>query len=888
MDSLQDTRVEKRIRLRRPIGSFGTALVCLAEICTLLSLGVRSMAAQGAYRDEPPQQVQSRPVLAPPEFSATCAVCHGMDAKGVSNLGPTLLNSAHIQGMSDSDIADLLRKGKGKMPAIPLSPQTISALIRYMRSLNMQAQGPMQVSDAPRQFAQTCSLCHGNDARGTDRAPTLVNAEHFRSMPDSDLLDIIQKGKGKMPAFPLPPDGLQAVIHYLRTLNSTTSSAAVLGEAQAGEKIFFGSGQCSTCHVAQGRGISNGPDLSSIARRLRMGDMQQVLADPGSRVTAGYDSVSVELNDGSKLQGFARARGSHDVVLQTADGKLHPLVDSEYRAITPDKRPAMPAFQGTAKQQRNLLAYLSTLTGVGVGPLKESQPPVAAAQIDAVQHPGKGNWPNYNGTLDGNRNSMLDQINLKDVAKLQLQWTYSINFAGLETTPVVVDGVMYVTGNNQVYALSGKSGREIWRYERPKSVGSTISGDAAIGVNRGVAALGDRIFYLTDDAHLIALDRLSGALLWDVSTPDGAAGQFGGTAAPLVVGDLVVTGVSGGDNGIRGFVAAYKATTGELAWKFMTIPKPGDTGPIADTWKGTALALGGGATWTTGSADADGSVVYWPVGNPHPDTDGDERAGANLYTNSDLAIDTKTGKLLWYYQFTPHDLHDWDANEPVVLVNDRWRGEGRKLLLHANRNGFLYVLDRSTGKPLMASRMVDSLNWASGINEKDWTPDLLPANETTLEGAVACPAVRGATNWYSTAYSPATHLYYVMTVEDCTVYRKADDGGYGRYLDPAHPAQKILRAFNIETGKVMWQINLPGPVQSNYAGVLSTSGGLLFFGESSGGFAAVDAATGKYLWHFETNHAIKASPMTYEVDGKQFVAIASGGNVLSFALPATP
>ena len=245
-----------------------------------------------------------------------------------------------------------------------------------------------------------------------------------------------------------------------------------------------------------------------------------------------------------------------------------------------------------------------------MGPLKESQPPVAAAQIDAVQHPGKGNWPNYNGTLDGNRNSMLDQINLKDVAKLQLQWTYSINFAGLETTPVVVDGVMYVTGNNQVYALSGKSGREIWRYERPKSVGSTISGDAAIGVNRGVAALGDRIFYLTDDAHLIALDRLSGALLWDVSTPDGAAGQFGGTAAPLVVGDLVVTGVSGGDNGIRGFVAAYKATTGELAWKFMTIPKPGDTGPIADTWKGTALALGGGATWTTGSADADGSVVY--------------------------------------------------------------------------------------------------------------------------------------------------------------------------------------------------------------------------------------------------------------------------------------
>jgi PQQ-dependent dehydrogenase (methanol/ethanol family) len=589
------------------------------------------------------------------------------------------------------------------------------------------------------------------------------------------------------------------------------------------------------------------------------------------------------MKDGTTLRGYLRAQGSHDVVLQTKDGKLHPLLDSQYTTITPDSQSAMGVFHGTADQQRDLLAYLSTLNGVGVGPLKQAEAAVAQAAIDAVAHPANGNWPNYNGTTDGNRNSGLDQINLKNVAKLQLQWAYSINFFGLETTPVVVDGVMYVTSNNQAYALSAKTGREIWRYERTKSEGAKISGDAAIGVNRGVAVLGDRVFYLTDNAHLLALDRLTGALLWDIDTPEGAPGQFGGTAAPLVVGDLVVTGVSGGDNGIRGFVAAYKATTGELAWKFMTIPKPDDTGPIADTWKGSALALGGGATWTTGSADAD--IIYWPVGNPHPDTDGDERAGDNLYTNSDLALDAKTGKLLWYFQFTPHDLHDWDANEPVVLINDKWKGQERKLLLHANRNGFLYVLDRNTGKPLMASRMVDTLNWASGIDETTWRPNLLPGNETSLQGTVGCPAVRGATNWYSTAYSPATRLYYVMTVEDCTLYRKAEDGGYGRYNDPAHPAQKILRAFNIETGKVVWQISLPGPVQSNYAGVLSTSGGLVFFGESSGGFAAVDAATGKYLWHFETNHAMKASPMTYEVDGKQYVAIASGANVLSFALP---
>jgi alcohol dehydrogenase (cytochrome c) len=379
-----------------------------------------------------------------------------------------------------------------------------------------------------------------------------------------------------------------------------------------------------------------------------------------------------------------------------------------------------------------------------------------------------------------------------------------------------------------------------------------------------------------------------GALLWDVDTPEGAPGQFGGTAAPLVVGDLVVTGVSGGDNGIRGFVSAYKAATGELAWKFMTIPKPGDTGPIADTWKGTALALGGGATWTTGSADADANILYWPVGNPHPDTDGDERAGANLYTNSDLALDAKTGRLLWYFQFTQHDLHDWDANQPVVLVNTKWKGQDRKLLLHANRNGFLYVLDRTTGKPLLATKMVDKLTWASGINQQTWTPELLPANETSEQPTLTCPPVRGATNWYSTAYNPSTRLYYVMTVEDCGYYRKAEDGGYGRYSNPADPAKKILRAFNIETGKAEWQIDMPGPVQSNYAGVLTTAGGLIFFGESSGGFAAVDARTGKYLWHFETNHFIKASPMTYAVDGRQYVAIAAGGNILSFALPEAP
>ena len=743
---------------------------------------------------------------------------------------------------------------------------------------------------APPVFQSTCSLCHGNDGRGTDRGPNLVGSVHLGPISDAEITTIITRGRNKMPGFPLPQDQVDALVHYIRSLNATAAStgAQVAGDPKAGEAVFFGAGQCSTCHAANGRGTSRGPDLSNIAQRLRITQMEQKLVDPASHIVTGYEAVTVTMNAGSTLHGFARAQGSHDLVLQTDDGRLLPLLDSEYKSVTPDAKPLMPAFSGTRDQLRDVLAYLATLKGVGVGALTTPQSEPTQAQIDAVAHPAKGQWPNYNGTPNGNRYSPLDQINAKNAAKLQLAWTYPTTFNGLETTPIVVDGIMYATGNNQVFALSARTGREIWRYERPKSLGSVISGDAAIGVNRGVAALGERIFYLTDNAHLIALDRLSGALLWEIDTPEGAPGHFGGTSAPLVVGDLVLTGVSGGDNGIRGFVAAYKAATGEKVWKFMTIPAPGDTGHLADTWYGTALNFGGGATWTTGSADPDAGIVYWSVGNPHPDTDGDQRAGSNLYSNSDLALDAKTGKLLWYFQYTPHDLHDWDANQPIVLVDAPWpdvHGQQRKLLLHANRNGFLYVLDRSTGKPLSATRMVDTLNWASGIDPQTWLPQLLPANETTIAGAVGCPAVRGATNWYSTSYNPATRLYYVMTVEDCTTYRKADDGGYGRYSDPAHPARKVLRAFDIETGRVVWQVDLPGQVQMNYAGVLSTAGGVVFFGESSGGFAAVDAATGKYLWHFEANHTSKASPMSYEVNGRQYVAVASGANIFAFALP---
>ena len=277
-------------------------------------------------------------------------------------------------------------------------------------------------------------------------------------------------------------------------------------------------------------------------------------------------------------------------------------------------------------------------------------------------------------------------------------------------------------------------------------------------------------------------------------------------------------------------------------------------------------------------------MLYWTTGNPFPDTDGTERIGDNLYTDCVIALDIKTGNLLWYFQFTPHDLHDWDAQEPLVLLDTEWQGRPRKLLLQANRNGFFYVLDRTNGEFLLGEPFVKKLTWASGIGP-DGRPQRIPGNVPTPHGVKTCPAVRGATNWYSTAWNPQTRLFYVMAVEDCGIYRQSQMGGFGRYKDPADLPEKYLRALDIETGKVKWEIPQVGPPEDNYSGVLSTAGGLVFYGETGGGFAAVDAASGKTLWHFETNQPWKASPMTYTAAGRQYVAVVATDMLVAFALP---
>ena len=460
----------------------------------------------------------------------------------------------------------------------------------------------------------------------------------------------------------------------------------------------------------------------------------------------------------------------------------------------------------------------------------------------------------------------------------------------IENTPVVVEGVMYVSSANECWALDAGSGKMIWHFQRPRTKG--LAGNAAGGINRGVAAgtgeNADRIFMLTDNAHIIALNRQSGELVWETEMADFHQ-NYNGTSAPLTVGNLVISGTAGGDEGARGFVAAFDQATGKEVWRFWTVPKPGE--PLSETWKGNSLEHPSAATWMTGPYDPQLDIVYWQVGNPGPDFNGDTRVGDNLYTDCIVALDAKTGKLKWYYQFTPHDIHDWDAQEPPVLVDTTWQGQPRKLLLQANRNGFFYVLDRTDGQLLLAKPFLKKLNWAEAIG-KDGRPVLNTLKENADGETYVCPGFQGGTNWFSASFNPATGLYYFNALERCNLFSKRTGewqagksfmGGVARPA-PGETFEKVLRAVNIQTGEITWELPQVSGTTTASAGTLSTASGLVFFGENSGAFMAADASTGKALWQFPTNTICRSSPMTYMFDNKQYVAVAAGQSILAFAL----
>jgi alcohol dehydrogenase (cytochrome c) len=639
-----------------------------------------------------------------------------------------------------------------------------------------------QASTATRNFGNRCTICHGGDGNGTDRAPSLLG--FVGSHSDSEIATLVRTGRldRGMPRFDFNDAEMSALLTHLHGLATGT----IQGSA--------------------------GP-----ARPRGEGPFQP-------------HPETLKLQDGRTLDGTLTSLNPFSATLLTSDGKFHLLSRSG-----------------------------DTYSENAIEP--------------------KQDWTSYDGDYSGNRYSKLEQINTNNIQRLATAWVFPVPGAPrLEVTPLVIDGVMYITGPNEAYALDAINGRQIWAFRTPRTAG--LLSEAGGGANRGVAVAGNRVFMITDNAHLLALDRGTGRKLWDVTMADFKEG-YSATSAPLAIGDLVLSGIAGGEEGARGFVDAYDASTGKRVWRFYSIPARGEKG--SETWIGNALEHGCGATWLTGSYDPALSTVYWAVGNPCPDYNGDERKGDNLYTSSVVALDVKTGALKWHFQFTPHDVHDWDSVSPMLLVDQQWQGQPRKLLLHADNNGFFFVLDRTNGELLLAKPLT-RVNWATGYG-KDGRPILTEHFDSTLEGALVCSG--GAAKFYSTSYDPISKFFFARVVDRCAIYKKdpspIDMGErfFGGSAAGQAGGESFILALDPQSGEKAWDYKL---INGGGSGTLATAGGLVFFGENGGALTAVESRTGKPVWHFETGQAWRASPMTYMVGGKQYIVLPGAGGIFTFAL----
>ena len=507
--------------------------------------------------------------------------------------------------------------------------------------------------------------------------------------------------------------------------------------------------------------------------------------------------------------------------------------------------------------------------------------------LDGLSNPSR--WLTYSGDYSGQRFSPLTQITPANVGQLAAQWTFQTGVNNkFEASPIVIDGTLYVTGAlNHAGAIDGRTGKQLWHYQRTLPEGLKVCCGL---VNRGFAVLGDRLFMVTLDAHFVALEMKTGKVIYDIEMAAIKDG-FAATGAPLVVKDKVIVGVAGGEYANRGFIDAYSAADGTRAWRFHTIPAPGEPG--SETWKGDIWARGGGPTWLTGTYDPALNLLYWGTGNPNPDWDGDSRPGDNLYTGSLVALDADSGKLKWHYQYTPHDTHDWDANEIPVLADLTINDRPRKVVMMANRNGFFYVNDRVTGEFLIGKPFVNT-TWAKEIGS-DGRPRVIPGSDPTPAGTAACPDWYGGTNFMSPSFDARRRLFFVTARETCARFVQRTPpptAGLGDRtmggtvsLVPDHKRYGALRAIDPTTGERKWEVTYG---DAGWAGVLATAGGVVFSGDHEGTFFAVDSTTGRKLFQFQTGAPLFAPPTSYSIEGRQYVVIPSGANLTAFALPAAP
>jgi alcohol dehydrogenase (cytochrome c) len=655
----------------------------------------------------------------------------------------------------------------------------------------------------------------------------IVRSKAAGTLPDVGWMDLFRMVRSGA-HFNLP--GLaEAQNPYGAIRNPYTSSADIL----VGSGVFRS--HCATCHGSDGSGGPGGPSLRH--RQMVKGNSDWALF---RTVTLGISGTAMPANDLPWLEKW------------------------------------------------RLVAYIKSLTEGAELPVgSESALEVRAQPVgyEKLRNADRdiNNWLTYSGTYDGHRFSRNNQITPVNVHGLRLLWMrqYDLSEPSIESSPLVVDGFMFLTlPPNRVEALDAKTGALIWSYDRSLPARLTLCCGSG---NRGLAVLGGMLYVGTLDAHLLALDMHTGRASWDVEIADYKAG-YSITGAPLALKNLVITGVAGGEYGVRGFIAARDAVTGKEVWRIDTIPRPGQPG--AETWAGNSWRTGGGPTWLTGTFDPDSNLIYWPVGNPSPEFDGTARAGDNLYTNSVLALDADHGTLRWYFQFSPHDLFDWDATQTLILLNENLASNGRRLLAQANRNGFFYLLDAQTGAFLLA-KPFGKQTWANGIDGLG-RPEVNPGALPTEAGTAVYPGVGGSSNWESPSYSPITGLIYVPVLDWGTTFYKGTGqfhsgeqfvGGSSEYF-ANETAQGAIRAIDPLTGKVKWEYRNS---VTYVGGLLSTAGGVVF-GSQGGDFLALDASTGHVLWRVGTGGRIVAGPITFLCEGKQMVTIAAGHDILTFGL----
>ena len=510
--------------------------------------------------------------------------------------------------------------------------------------------------------------------------------------------------------------------------------------------------------------------------------------------------------------------------------------------------------------------------------------------FDRLLHPDAEpqNWLSYSRSLDGQRYSPLSQITPANVKNLELQWVWQArSLEKFESTPIVVDGILYtIQAPNDVVALDASTGRVFWTFPyTPAPEARPCCGR----VNRGLAILGDTLYMGTLDAHLIAIDAKSGKLLWN-TTMANAADRYVITHAPLVVKDKIIVGTAGGDNPTRGSIAAFDAKTGAELWRFYTIPGPGEPGH--ETWAGDSWKTGGAALWNIGAYDPASNLTYWGIGNPAPDTNGDARLGDNLYSDCVVALDADTGELKWYYQFTPHDEFDYDSTQVPVLADIQYQGRPRKVMLWANRNGLWYVLDRATGEFLLGKPFT-KVTWMTGFDERG-RPMRVPLSTDNANPTLIMPHTLGGTNWYPPSYSPHTGLFYIPGWEN-SGERVVKNNGFGRSLGNTPMAQVnlqpnykteqegygVVRAFDPKTGEKKWEYKMN---DITWAGILTTASDLLFSGGREGYFYALDARTGDLLWKASLGGQVNSAPMSYSVNGRQYISVNAGTAMFVYAL----